>query len=261
MSRYQATQDTNQDCSKPLHLGRLYTLDAIRGFTIISMVVFHICYDLQFLQGKSLLFFQAPFIDIWRASISWVFLVIAGVSCSLSRNNLYRALRYGLLAFAIWLATTLAAVDAAINFGIIFCMAASTLIAWLIEQTILAKHWHYIQLVACIMLFLLCLSLPAGFVGIGQIKLMMLPRCLYQSEWLSWLGFPGPHFVSGDYYPLLPYGLLYVAGAHLGWQWKKSEYPEWLSRYRCKPLEWIGRHPLQIYILHQPIILLLCYAL
>ncbi len=261
MSRYQATQDTNQDCPKPLHLGRLYTLDAIRGFTIISMVVFHICYDLQFLQGKSLLFFQAPFIDIWRASISWVFLVIAGVSCSLSRNNLYRALRYGLLAFAIWLATTLAAVDAAINFGIIFCMAASTLIAWLIEQTILAKHWHYIQLVACIMLFLLCLSLPAGFVGIGQIKLMMLPRCLYQSEWLSWLGFPGPHFVSGDYYPLLPYGLLYVAGAHLGWQWKKSEYPEWLSRYRCKPLEWIGRHPLQIYILHQPIILLLCYAL
>lgn len=261
MSRYQATQDTNQDCPKPLCLGRLYTLDAIRGFTIISMVVFHICYDLQFLQGKSLLFFQAPFIDIWRASISWVFLVIAGVSCSLSRNNLYRALRYGLLAFAIWLATTLAAVDAAINFGIIFCMAASTLIAWLIEQTILAKHWHYIQLVACIMLFLLCLSLPAGFVGIGQIKLMMLPRCLYQSEWLSWLGFPGPHFVSGDYYPLLPYGLLYVAGAHLGRQWKKSEYPEWLSRYRCKPLEWIGRHPLQIYILHQPIILLLCYAL
>ena len=260
MSSYHATQDTHQDGPESLHLGRLYTLDVIRGFTIISMVVFHACYDLQFLQGKFLFFFQAPFIDIWRASISWVFLIIAGLSCSLSRNNLYRALRYGLLAFVIWLTTTLAAVDAAINFGIIFCMSASTFIAWLIEQTILAKRWHYIQLISCVTLFLFCLPLAAGFVSIGQVKLM-LPTCLYQSEWLSWLGFPGPHFISGDYYPLLPYGLLYMAGAHLGWQWKKSEYPEWLFRYRCKLLEWIGRHPLQIYILHQPIILLLCYTL
>lgn len=234
---------------------RLYTLDLLRGLTIVSMVIFHGCYDLSVIQGKFLPFFQPPYQDICRASISWTFLLIAGISCALSRNNLYRFLRYGALSLAIFVATSLAAIDTPINFGIIFCMAASTFIAWIVEQSMLSKQGQLLQLVLCLVLFVIFLPVNSGFLGGGVLK-VALPAALYQYDWLSWLGFPGPHFFSGDYYPLLPYSLLYMAGAHLGWFWKQRGFPVWLSSLRISGLEWVGRHPLEIYILHQPLLLL-----
>ena len=62
-------------------------------------------------------FTQSAFQDIWRASISWVFLFIAGWMCTLSRNNIKRAAKYALAALVVWLATTLVSVDDSVNFG------------------------------------------------------------------------------------------------------------------------------------------------
>ncbi|WP_444328780.1 heparan-alpha-glucosaminide N-acetyltransferase domain-containing protein, partial [Paratractidigestivibacter sp.] len=73
----------------------------------------------------------------------------------------------------------------------------------------------------------------------------------------SWLGFPGPRFSSGDYYPLLPYTLMYLAGAAVGPVIKARGLPGPLMRFRCKSLEFIGRHALLVYVLHQPLLLLL----
>ena len=36
-----------------------------------------------------------------------------------------------------------------------------------------------------------------------------IPKAVYPTPYLAWLGFPGPDFVSGDYYPLMPF-LFYV---------------------------------------------------
>lgn len=64
----------------------------VRGFTMISMAGFHACYDLAYLYDWDMPWFtQTVFQDIWRASISWVFLFIAGLMCTLSRNNIKRA--------------------------------------------------------------------------------------------------------------------------------------------------------------------------
>lgn len=106
---------------------RVRFFDSLRGLSVLSMVGFHLCYDLRYLAGLSLPWFQGTFQNIWRATISWVFLFLAGVMSSYSRNNYRRAAKYGLFAFAIFAVTTIAAVDDAISFGIIFCMAACTL--------------------------------------------------------------------------------------------------------------------------------------
>lgn len=67
---------------------RITIFDTVRGFTMISMAGFHACYDLAYLYGWDMPWFtQTVFQDIWRASISWVFLFIAGWMCTLSRNN------------------------------------------------------------------------------------------------------------------------------------------------------------------------------
>ena len=80
---------------------RIGIFDAVRGFSVISMVLFHLCYDLRFLAGVGLPWFASPLQDIWRASISWTFLFVAGCMCTLSRSNLRRGLTYGAVALAI----------------------------------------------------------------------------------------------------------------------------------------------------------------
>lgn len=70
---------------------RITIFDTVRGFTMISMAGFHACYDLAYLYDWDMPWFtQTVFQDIWRASISWVFLFIAGWMCTLSRNNVKR---------------------------------------------------------------------------------------------------------------------------------------------------------------------------
>ncbi len=223
------------------------------------MVLFHFCYDLKYICGFDLEWFVPPFMDIWRASISWTFLFVAGCMCCLSRNNLNRALRYGAVALGVFVVTSFAAVDAPISFGIIYCMAACTLLQWVLERFGVTPKGPVAAalLFAC---FLLTLGISSGRIGLGPFA-VELPRSLYSTEMLSWLGLPGPTFVSGDYYPLLPYAFLYLTGSSIGWWWKQNEFPHILYSISCKPLEWIGRQALPIYVLHQPALLLICQVL
>ena len=107
---------------------RITIFDTVRGFTMISMAGFHACYDLAYLYGWDMPWFtQTVFQDIWRASISWVFLFIAGWMCTLSRNNAKRAAKYACRSTrSSGSATTLVSVDDSVKFGIIYCMAACT---------------------------------------------------------------------------------------------------------------------------------------
>lgn len=237
---------------------RLRLFDILRGLSVISMMGFHAVYDLTAIYGMKLSWFQTPFTDIWRASISWTFLFIAGVMCSFSRSNIRRSGRYLLVAALIWGATYAAAVDTPISFGIIFCMGACTLIYALLQKVhALPCGWGWAAVfLAC---FLVLFGLPHGYLGIGPFAIL-LPKALYQISGLSWLGIPGPHFASGDYYPVVPFIFMYLVGASMGALWKKSGYPESVRRLACPPLEFVGRHALAFYILHQPIILAVCAA-
>lgn len=163
---------------------RITVFDTIRGFTMLSMAGFHACYDLAYLYGWKMPWFtQTIFQDIWRASISWVFLFIAGWMCTLSRNNIKRAVKYAAAALVVWVATTLVSVDDSVNFGIIFCMAACTAIVAL-ARPVLDRVPTVWGITICLILFACTWSIP---------------KAVYPIPYLAWLGFPGPEFVSGDY--------------------------------------------------------------
>lgn len=136
---------------------RIRALDVLRGLTVLSMVAFHTAYDLAYIFELPVPWFTSgPVQDIWRNSISWTFLFLAGWMCAYSRNNVKRAIRYGSFAILIWFATTLAAVDTPINFGIIYCMSVSTLIAALLRHVTKGKlnsKSCLIAAAACLVLF------------------------------------------------------------------------------------------------------------
>lgn len=234
---------------------RISGFDTLRGFSVISMVLFHFCYDLTELSGVSLAWFKPPFEDIWRASISWLFLVIAGCMCAYSRNNLKRGLQYSAVALAIFLVTYLAKVDTPISFGIIYCMGFSTLLYALLEKVGLTPKGPVaaVVLFAC---FLATLHLQTRTVGLGSFTISV-PDALYSTEGLSWLGLPGPTFASGDYYPPLPYSLLYLVGTIVGANIKERGCPDWFRDLKIPVLDFFGNHALLIYIIHQPVLLVI----
>lgn len=235
---------------------RVHVFDVVRGFSVISMVGFHLCYDLKFISRVSLSWFAPPLQDIWRASISWAFVLVAGCMFAWSRDNLKRSFRYLLAALLIYVVTTIAAVDVPISFGVIYCMGACTLTTYVLDALGFRPR-GYAAALALFAVFILLLDISWGRIGIGPLR-MPVPSALYSTPWLSWLGFPGPRFASGDYYPLLPYLLLYLCGSSLGRLWKVEGLPQPLQAISCAPLEAVGRHALPIYFLHQPVLLVLC---
>lgn len=221
---------------------RITIFDTVRGFTMISMAGFHACYDLAYLYDWDMPWFtQTVFQDIWRASISWVFLFIAGWMCKLSRNNIKRAAKYAAAALVVWVATTLISVDDSVNFGIIFCMAACTAIVALTRPD-LDRVPASLGIPICLILFAFTWSIP---------------KAVYPIPYLAWLGFPSPDFVSGDYYPLIPFLFMYLAGFFAARTAQKAnrEAPAWAYENPIPALASLGRHALSFYLLHQPVIL------
>ena len=221
---------------------RITVFDTIRGFTMLSMAGFHACYDLAYLYGWDMPWFtQTIFQDIWRASISWVFLFIAGWMCTLSRNNIKRAVKYAAAAFVVWVATTLVSVDDSVNFGIMFCMAACTA-TFALARPVIAKVPSVWGIAICLTLFALTWSIP---------------KTVYPIPYLAWLGFPGPDFISGDYYPVIPFLFMYLAGFFAAHTTQEANYeaPGWAYANPIPALASLGRHALPFYLLHQPVIL------
>lgn len=61
-------------------------------------------------------------------------------------------------------------------------------------------------------------------------------------------------FASADYYPLLPWIFLFLAGYWLGVAFLQRRAPEFCYREHLSALGWIGRHALIIYLVHQPVV-------
>ena len=161
--------------------------------------------------------------------------------CTLSRNNIKRAAKYAVAALVIWVATTLVSVDDSVNFGIIFCMAACTAIVALTRPVLdrVPAGWG---IPICLILFAITWSIP---------------KAVYPIPHLAWLGIPGPDFVSGDYYPLIPFIFMYLAGFYAARTAQKSNHKTPARAYAnpIPALASLGRHALPFYLLHQPVIL------
>ena len=241
---------------------RLYLLDALRGLLVVGMVLFHLCYDLVYIAGFNLPWFSGMPMVLWRWALSWSFLFLAGMMCSCSKNNFRRAAKYLFVALLIYLVTLLARVDTPISFGIIFCMGACTLFEYFLEKVSLSPR-GIACVIAMLCLFAFSMGVPYGFVGLGMSDVLRvaLPYQLYSCNAMSWLGFPGPTFASGDYYPIIPHMFMFLAGAALGHRHEQTGWPAPIRTLRCLPLEFIGRHALEIYIAHQPVLLLLVMQL
>lgn len=229
---------------------RIWEIDFLRGVSIILMVGYHALFDLSELAGvRSLL--GLP-IDL--AGSGWIvaqnffaalFVILSGISSTLSHCNAKRALKILAVAAVVTAATYVFEPTSAIFFGILHCLAVSILMY--------ALAFEKAGPIACAAAGALVIALTAA-------RPAVLAGAAIRFDWLLPFGIHSPGFASYDYFPLLPWFGVFLGGAALG----KSVYARRRSLLPRRPpatfINLAGRHSLLIYIVHQPVIMAVLYV-
>lgn len=69
---------------------RYALLDELRGLDLISMMLYHACWDLVFLFDMNMRWYAGTPGRLWQQSICWVFILLSGFCVPLGRHTLRR---------------------------------------------------------------------------------------------------------------------------------------------------------------------------
>lgn len=223
---------------------RLPALDVARGVAVAAMVGYHLAWDLSFLRLVETDIGAHPAWQWVARSIAGSFLALVGVGLVLAHGRGLRARaflrRLAVVAGAAGLvsaATLLAFPDRWIFFGVLHCIAVSSVLA----------------------LPFLRLPLPLVVATAGLV--LAAPRWLtspvLDGGMLDVLGLGLVTPLTNDYVPLFPWFALVlvgVAGGRVGLPRLAGRAGAPAGPFR-RALAWAGRRSLPVYLLHQPVLL------
>jgi uncharacterized membrane protein len=241
-------------------------LDAIRGGLVILMAIYHAAYT-AVITGLASLELYEGFWWLFPRTIAAGFIVISGWSLagkkargSTFRTFLVRAGRLAVPALAITAISAFMFGKGFVFFGILHLLAASSILAW----PLLGRPGPAVASA--------CLVLGGG---------LLLGSQRYDWPYLAWLGFRPSGLYPVDYLPLLPWFAWCLFGAAARDLMHKRRngrsptlhpVPSTASRTvtaTCPdtvtgvasplvavldPLAWAGRHSLEIYLVHLPVL-------
>lgn len=223
---------------------RYERLDALRGVAIVWMVAFHFSFDLNHFHFIRQNFYADPVWTVQRTCIVSLFLFCAGVGQSVAwhlgqgwprfwRRWVRVAVCAGLVTLGSWWMFP----RSFISFGVLHGLALMLLLMRLTAPW--ASRW-------LLLLGAVALALPHVF-----------RHPFFDTMATNWVGLVTHKPVTEDYAPLLPWvGLMWwamVAG-----RWTLERRPDWLTGplpRAGRPLALLGRWPLSIYMLHQPLLI------
>lgn len=235
---------------------RYYLLDAVRGICILGMIVYHTLFDLVAFYGMPVSNSFLTVVNLIRDFGASCFIFISGICIHFGHRPLKRSIFISSAGLLITIVTYIFARDVCIIFGILTFMGAAGFIMWPLKD-ILNKLNPVFGILLSFLLFLLFFDVTGGYLGFYNLKICSLPSTLYKNYFTAFLGFPFPAFSSGDYYPLLPWIFMFFCGFFFWNIIKDNNTINRLLQYRLKFFEKIGKYSLYIYILHQPIILII----
>jgi uncharacterized membrane protein len=229
--------------SAPTRTGpRIDAIDTLRGSAICLMVVYHFAYDLRAYGVTRSDFGHDPFWLALRAFIVTSFMALVGVSLVLAerahatRRHFWRRIAViTACALVVSLASSIAFPQTFIYFGILHAIAVSSvLVAPLVRRPRAA----------------LAIGLAVAAAGLVWSNPWFDPRPL------SWIGFVATKPPTEDYVPLAPWAGVVAIGIAVG-HWLARHPLHALARLGRAPrwLQWLGRHSLLVYMIHQPLLL------
>lgn len=235
---------------------RYVYLDSLRGLTLISMILYHTIWDLVYITGIELDWFRTDAAYIWQQSICWTFILLAGFVWSMGRRKGKRGCIVVAAGILVMLVTWIFLPEQRIIFGVLTLLGTCMLLMIPLEKG-MRKIPETVGFLLSVLLFLLTKNINSGYLGIGGINLAALPKSWYDGGYImTFLGFTDKDFYSTDYFSLFPWMFLFLAGYFLYRIALRRGVLDQaaLNRMGNKPLAYLGKHSLLIYLLHQPII-------
>lgn len=227
---------------------RLQSVDALRGLALALMIAYHFCYDLTYFGFTRFDFFNDPFWLHARTFILSLFLLVAGISLTLATYDGVRwqpfLRRLGMIAG---------------------CAALISLVSHLL----FGPRWIFFGVLHCIavasVLGLAFVRRPRAAL-LGGLALIALDRVfadsLFDQPALQWIGLMTHKPPTEDYVPLIPWFGVVLVGISLGHALRRhpAQLPRLGGAAPARLLAGAGRHSLLIYMLHQPLLMGLLWA-
>ncbi|MBO5279411.1 MAG: DUF1624 domain-containing protein [Lachnospiraceae bacterium] len=233
---------------------RYEILDTIRGVTVVSMVLYHTMWDLVYLYGMKLRWYESSAAYICQQSICWTFILLSGFCFPMGRRKLKRSLTVFAAGLIVTLVTAAFVPDSRVIFGVLTLLGSSMLIMTALDRAAVRVR-PCAGLMISLLLFFLLRDVNEGYLGFEILHLCVLPKSWYQNPATTYLGFPYRTFFSTDYFSLLPWFFLFTAGYYLYHLMRERNWLIMLEKAKSvRPLSFIGRHSLEIYLIHQPVI-------
>lgn len=189
-------------------------LDALRGFALVWMAVFHFCFDLSNFKLLDANFYRDPFWTVQRTCILSLFLLCAGAGQAVATHQGQSWARF----WRRWAQ-----------------VAGCALLVTLGSMWMFPKSFIYFGVLhgMAVMLILARLAAPLGpwLWPIGAVALA-LPQLLadpfFDTRWTSWVGLVTHKPITEDFVPVLPWLGVMLWGL-AGTQWILRSRAHWLS--------------------------------
>jgi uncharacterized membrane protein len=225
---------------------RIETIDLARGLALVAMVIYHFTWDLEFFGYAEPGTAQSGGWRIFARCIATSFLFLVGFSLFMAHGREIRWRGFGrrlativAAALVITVATWFATPGSFIFFGILHQIALASVIG------------------------LAFIRMPALVVIAIALLVIVAPQFLRSEAFdhpaLWWVGLSSVNPRSSDYVPLFPWFgpvLLGIAVARIATagglidRLRPVAFGRWSS-----PIQWIGRHSLGFYLVHQPVLI------
>ena len=221
---------------------RINIIDSTRGFLILGMVIYHFMFNLVEFAGINSYLLYNPLVNLIQVIGSSIFIIISGISSNFSKNNLKRGIKILLLALVVTIFTFLFNSNSYVKFGILHFLGVASILYDYIQPKFDKLKLSKMFPIIMIILFIIISNILQND---------------FETKYLWALGITTTNFSSSDYFPIFPWIFMYFLGVYLGKPIKEKKLPKWFYTFKCKPLSYIGKKSLVIYILHQPILLAL----
>lgn len=240
---------------------RLHLLDEIRGFLIYGVIISHTLFDLRFIFGYSIPWVGSAFIQTLFETGACLFILISGMVSKYSRDNLGRGFKLLAIAMGITLLTDIFMPDMMMYLGILHHLAFAIIISELL-MPIFKKIPNMISIILSLLIFIFTWDIYERVLSFFGLFKITIPQDMFDGGLSYLLGFQIQGIqLSSDYYPMLPWMMMFFLGIFLIDYIEKEPLKTFFSKSRCVFLQKSGRVSLWIYLVHQPVVYGIIYLL
>ena len=169
---------------------RYALLDELRGLDLVSMMLYHACWDMMFLFGIWMDWYAGMPGRLWQQSICWVFILLSGFCVPLGHRTLKRGAQVFAAGALVTVVTLVFMPEDRVVFGVLTFLGSAMLLTGVLEP-LLKKIPPAAGLAVSAVLFALTYHLDERWLGFGGLRLAlrMVRELLYSVFRLSALRF------------------------------------------------------------------------